>query len=288
MWLIEEGTSASLATWRSSAVAGEIAHPCATRRSRAGSASAPAVSRGSADGAVEPCTKHPEQLALTRSATNAYFPQIVSVISLPVEEDALIDIVQRHFADLSGAASVAEIAQARRFNSALRMDFEGYSDADVFDRLRQIKASADRDAQTNPKVREFDVLASGNAEIGVNAPDARLYAETLSRDSWDKPVKRDLGTIRSIVAVHRLREVMCLYGFTRFEPAATDADGDLEDIQLAVEGAPIAQHADWLPAIEQLGEGLFIHFDSAAIDRWELRPEVAQRIGVLARGVPCA
>jgi len=78
----------------------------------------------------------------------------------------------------------------------------------------------------------------------------------------------NLSAIRNIVAVHRLREVSCLYGFTRFEAAPSSADGDLEDIQLAVRGAPISQDADWLPAIEQFGEGLFIHFDEGAIVEW--------------------
>jgi hypothetical protein len=33
-------------------------------------------------------------------------------------------------------------------------------------------------------------------------------------------------------------------------------------------GAPISRDADWLPAIEQFGEGIFVHFDEAAIGRW--------------------
>ena len=74
--------------------------------------------------------------------------------------------------------------------------------------------------------------------------------------------------IKNLVAVHRLREVSCLYGFTRFEAAPTGADGEIEDIQLAVRGAPISRDADWLPAIEQFGEGIFIHFDEAAIAQW--------------------
>jgi hypothetical protein len=68
--------------------------------------------------------------------------------------------------------------------------------------------------------------------------------------------------------VHRLREVSCLYGFTRFDAAPTSADGELEDVQLAVRGAPISRGADWLPAIEQFGEGIFIHFDETAIQHW--------------------
>ena len=49
----------------------------------------------------------------------------------------------------------------------------------------------------------------------------------------------------------------------RIQPA-----GDIEDIQVSVRGAPISRDADWLPAVEQFGEGIFIHFDEMAIQRW--------------------
>jgi hypothetical protein len=75
------------------------------------------------------------------------------------------------------------------------------------------------------------------------------------------------------VTVHRLREVSCLYGFTRFEAAPRTTDGDIEDVRLAVRGAPISKDADWLPAVELFGEGLFLHFDEAAIRAWLARPD---------------
>jgi hypothetical protein len=87
-------------------------------------------------------------------------------------------------------------------------------------------------------------------------------------EGLDPAARLDLSPIKNLVAVHRLREVSCLYGFTRFEAAPTSADGDLEDVQLAVRGAPIARDADWLPAIEQFGEGIFIHFNEAVIAWW--------------------
>ena len=40
--------------------------------------------------------------------------------------------------------------------------------------------------------------------------------------------------IEALVAVHRLREVVCLYGFTRFESSPPMSDDGLEDIGLAV------------------------------------------------------
>jgi hypothetical protein len=84
-----------------------------------------------------------------------------------------------------------------------------------------------------------------------------MHARSVS--TW---TRIDLSSIKSVVAVHRLREVSCLYGFTRFDAAPTSADGDLEDVGLAVRGAPLAQDGDWLPAIEHFGEGIFIHFKS--------------------------
>jgi hypothetical protein len=282
MWLMEEGTSASL---------GDLEIMCSCGRSLSLRDATKPGRLGKCDGrqpwlsadAREPCSENLR--LLTRSATNAYFPQVVNVISLPVEEDALIVIIKRHLADLSSAESSDDIRAARRFNSALRMDLDGYSDQEVYERLQRVKEQVGQDASTNPRVLEFDVLASGRRQIGLNEAGARLYAETRPREEWAEDVGRDLGVIRGVVAVHRLREVMCLYGFTRLEPAPTTADADLEDIQLAVSGAPIAQHADWLPAIEQFGEGIFVHFDPVRIENWISRPGVDQRVDVLHRGL---
>ena len=56
---------------------------------------------------------------------------------------------------------------------------------------------------------------------------ACLFAETLPRGEWASGTDTDLGFIKTLVAVHSLREVMCLYGFTHIEAAPTPADGDL-------------------------------------------------------------
>lgn len=221
---------------------------------------------------------------LTRTATNTYFPQIATVISLPSAEDALSGLVQGHFSDLTEAHSPDDVAQARRFNSALRASLEGYSDADVFARLQLLRTRHDQDASLPPKLAEFEVFGSGAATIGENLPGSLLYAETLGRGTWDADADPVLRPIRDLVVVHRLREVSCLYGFTRFEAAPTSADGELEDIRLAVHGAPLSVSADWLPAVEQFGEGLFIHFDAASVATWVSREPVKDRTAQLLAG----
>ena len=222
---------------------------------------------------------------LTRTATNTYFPQVLTVISLPAEEDELSRLVQDISGELASVESAADVAQAKKFNSKVAATLGSFADSDIFDRLQRIREGAKADASRSPKLAEFDTFASGRTEIGSNEPNAKLYAETLPRASWADPTAGiDLAGIKNLVAVHRLREVSCLYGFTRFEAAPTSADGDLEDVQLSVRGAPIARDAEWLPAIEQFGEGLFIHFDATKVKEWLLGSSMVERNKKLLAG----
>ena len=206
---------------------------------------------------------------LTRTATNTYFPQVHTVISLPSEEDELSQLVEELSGDLAGVQTAQDVGQAKRFNPKVAASLGPHADTEIFERLQRIRDGAKSDASRSPKLAEFDTFATGNAEIGTNHPTAKLYAQTLQRAEWaDSAAEIELSGIKNLVAVHRLREVSCLYGFTRFEAAPTGADGDIEDVQLSVRGAPISRDADWLPAIEQFGEGIFIHFDEAVIKAW--------------------
>jgi hypothetical protein len=193
----------------------------------------------------------------------------LTIISLPSEEDQLSRLVAELSGELINFKSVEHFTSAKQFNPKIAASLGEFADGDIFDRLIRIREGAKADASKSPKVAEFDVFASGRDEIGQNHPAAKLYAQTLKREVWaDSAPDFDLSSVRSLVAVHRLREVSCLYGFTRFEAAPTSSDGDIEDVSLAVDGAPISREADWLPAIEQFGEGLFVHFDEGKIRAW--------------------
>jgi Domain of unknown function (DUF1998) len=107
-----------------------------------------------------------------------------------------------------------------------------------------------------------------------------LYAETLSPTSLSLQEPWD-GFLRSVVKVHKLRAVTCLYGFTRLEPPPTSAESELDEIQLAVNGADLARSVEWLPAIEQFGEGIFLHVAPAFLKRWLETPEVVAKAATL-------
>jgi len=220
---------------------------------------------------------------LTRTATNGYFPQVLTVISLPAAEDELTRLVEAHLDAIGWVEDERDMAAARRSNPQVRAALDGWDDAAVVARVAQARVAGAGTAGKAPKVAEFDLLASGLAEIGSDGSDARLHARTLDRAGWDGERPR-LLPIASVVAVHRLREVACLYGFTRFEAAPTAIDGDLEELTIAVEGAALATELTWLPAVEQLGEGVFLRFDPQAIRDWIARPAVAARAEALWRG----
>jgi Domain of unknown function (DUF1998) len=222
---------------------------------------------------------------LTRSATNTYFPQIARVISLPQAADAFALNLEAVWTDVSECKTVDDVKQAKRFNSAVRANLQDYADVEILARIQAMSAGGARaDEAEDPKIAEFQLLASGRALIGANNPDANLHAETLPRAIWDPDLDPELSKIGAVVAVHRLREVACIYGFTRFEPAPLASD-DLEDVGLAVKGAPLGQNPDWLPAIEQFGEGVFIHFSEDALAQWLARPIVLDRSRKLQEAV---
>ena len=232
-----------------------------------------------------PCNAPKGLSLLTRSATNTYFPQVATVISLPQAEDELSRRIEQHWSVLQKASSAAWIGIAREANVAIGASLTGFSDEQVFARVQSLAfATRGADAAIDPRLAEFELLSSGRGLIGENSPHALLHAETLDRTLWDPDRDRTLAGIASLVAVHRLREVACLYGFTRFEPAAL-ANDDLEDVGLAVEGAPLAKSPSWLPAVEQFGEGMFILLDTDALAVWLRRPELRARAATLSDGV---
>ena len=204
---------------------------------------------------------------LTRTATNTYFPQVYTVISLPSEEDELTRLVDELSGELANVQTVEDVAQAKRFNPKVSASLGAYPDVEIFERLKRFeRGSKGRCVTIAQDVRIRRIRERAPADR-TKSPCSQALCGNASPDAWvDPSAGIDTSAIKNLVAVHRLREVSCLYGFTRFEAAPTSSDGDIEDIQLAVRGAPISRDADWLPAIEQFGEGIFIHIDEQAVE----------------------
>ena len=84
--------------------------------------------------------------------------------------------------------------------------------------------------------------------------------------------------MKSISLIHKVREVQALIGFTRLKPVdSTDAPGSQAVI------VPVKEpDTKWYPAYDVRGEGIFIEFDSTAIDSWRTENQaLAERVAIL-------
>jgi hypothetical protein len=209
---------------------------------------------------------------LIRSASNAYFPQVMSVISLPDRNETLekaVNQVWEHH--LQYLDSVEEVQRDRKKKPPVKAALEGFTDEEVFDSVQARKGAGLEPPAKSVKQAEFEVLSATKDESRSDQPDGDFHARSLPRKEWDRPWMAD---VEKVVLVHRLREVVAQVGFTRFEAITPDVEGELD---ARVEAAPLSLEADWLPAVENRGEGIFIQFRKAAVDAWMQRPEVAER-----------
>jgi hypothetical protein len=209
---------------------------------------------------------------LVRTASNAYFPQTMSVISLPDRDEAVakaVDQVWEHY--LQYIEDLDDLAKERKRKPPVAAALEGFSDDDVFGEIQSRKEGTTPGLDKSVKEAEFETLVSVKEEIGSDKPDGDFFARYLPKKHWDQPW---MAAVARVVLVHRLREVIATVGFTRFESSSPDVEGELE---IGVTRAQLARDVSWLPAIENRGEGIFIQFKSEAIDAWMEKPAVKCR-----------
>jgi hypothetical protein len=154
---------------------------------------------------------------LIRSATNAYFGQQLSVISIPEHGDKVQKAVDRVWEDyLQYIESSIDVAKERK-KQKVYAALEGLTDLEVWDEVSRRRAG--REAPQRPiKVEELETLMGAPAVLGDDIPDGDFYARSIPLDPNRSSLMRKVDRI---VLVHRLREVTALVGFTRFEVGAS-------------------------------------------------------------------
>ena len=213
---------------------------------------------------------------LIRTASNSYFPQLMSVISLPERSSEVRQAVDAVWSFLELVESVDDLRYERK-KAKVKEALEGFSDDEVMQEIEARRPGSQKQ-EKSVKVAEIETLIGSKDELGEDRPEGVFYARALPREVWDKPW---MSSIERVVLVHRLREVVAQVGFTRFESAAPDVEGELD---IGVKRASLALEPTWLPAFENKGEGIFLQFKNSAIQDWLKGDTVVKRSLMLAGG----
>ena len=225
--------------------------------------------------ASEPCNQ-PSRL-LIRTASNAYFSQVVRVLSIPDSETPVKEEVEKHWGIFQAVTSQQLLEQAG-FIPDIKSARERFGDDAL---LKAIQARSSGAADDRPaKQVELDAFLDAPEGFGDDVPvNPDYHARRLAEKYWKSGDTSD--GIDVVVQLHRLREVSALVGFTRFEAALPDIDGEYET---DVTRADLDEDRSWFPAVENRGEGIFLSLDPKVVAEWLGRAGVQSRIADLRKG----
>ncbi len=206
--------------------------------------------------ANEPCTAKPR--VVQRGASNIYFSVVESTLDIPPWSDELQKKIGMRWSLLEQAS---DLNARRTLIQALRLpDITGMSESELVeainDRIKRLQ-SPDR----NLRWEEYQQFVQHSSPFGENT----------EFEIKPTPVPPELaGWVQSIVRATRLREVRALRGFTRVFPPLQGEEGRVAPIALT--------NTNWLPAVENRGEGIFIQLRLDRLRDWEQQDVVQQRI----------
>jgi hypothetical protein len=221
---------------------------------------------------------------ILRSSNNIYYGAVESSILVPSVVGELAELVEllrtdpkigtirakllRHAYDYTKVAEmVLVVIQEQRY--------EGVSKEDM--------AAALEAAEPKPSFGTTDVETNaGVPELGYDRSH-EFEALTTVRESEDLVVRDtayvngDIPGLHRINAVARLKETRALKGFSRIKPILIDTETGRNQFRRKSRGPG----TNWLPAIRNVGEGIFISLDMQYVNSWEEQAGLNTRVSTI-------
>ena len=217
------------------------------------------------EGKEDNCTE--KARLLVRTASNGYFAQTQSVITIP-EPETLRRRVQSQWETLQHAT--IQTLGAFRTLPQVKNALGDATDVQV---LEAIEAERHRQPELMPEVRTAEWLQFTGQPLEKPGEMPIDRSEVF----WARRIARPRGVpaeVGSVILARRLREVQAQVGFTRIDASSKDLQGRLDlDVQLA----PLALQRDWVPVTEVKGEGVLLTLDEAKLHAWETSGPVLRR-----------
>jgi hypothetical protein len=198
-----------------------------------------------------PCGKRLKLMVL--GASNLWFAVSASALHLP-QGQTLEDLVAAQWAMLSLITDPTLAQMIIETSDALRA-LRAYPIDDVWAAIEKLRGNGGPvtpEASENLRDAEWQLLARPTTE----RQDADFRATpTPPPRGYDR-------LIDQVVLVSRLREVRALIGFTRLSAPERDDLSSRQRIRLS------RNDPEWVPAVEQRGEGIFLQLREDHVARW--------------------
>lgn len=207
-------------------------------------------------------------LVLQRGASNVWFADVMSSVYIPwlpkYKNENTKECIDKGVKKFSSSRTNGKIdEESIRLYVSKYKDFEEDEDIDEEQAITEIITTLNNqekedDPQTDDEYRkqEFDVLTAT-----VGKPEDELYVKNYTIDKY-----QNLGFLKSISLVHKLRETRVFCGFRRIEP-----DGECDSADISIKKIP------WLPAIKNSGEGIMFEFDQEKLIDWSKKEKIIER-----------
>lgn len=218
---------------------------------------------------------------LIRTASDAYFSQVVSALRLPpIEPSAIARRVREPevWKLVQKVKSVEQLAMLVELQDVLGAAFKGFPSAMVLAAIEAERSEKADDTERPLRTVEFEKIVSAPDEQPGDEPgeDVEFAAYRVPRSRI-----RDLPKgVRGLVLVPELREVRVQVSFSRFDSISANLQGEYDFEGIKQKPAPLTLpggNQKWLPAAEVRGEGIFVELDEAAVSAWERLPKVIER-----------
>jgi hypothetical protein len=199
-----------------------------------------------------------EARAILLGSTNSWFPVTLSALAIPQAKNPLGQLIQEGWAIFQGItaeAMVPIVVQTLKVTGGFP-GIEKHSASDIWAAIEAYRDGDEQDVvgEADIKEPEWEVLTAANPPAD--------YPHFMSK-KVDTPAGFE-NRIARVLLLERLREVNALLGFTRVE-----APEETSDPNERAQRANLSRRSpDWVPASQVHGEGIFIQFDEAALQKW--------------------
>jgi hypothetical protein len=210
-----------------------------------------------------------------RGGSNVWFADIMSSISIPVEDNSsdrrVLKVLDEYYDKLINSRTNGSFN--REFIDLIA-DFKKVNSDDLFQALL---SRANGEEETQEKVpRGMDEEAFRLEEylkLITNYGNEKLdlHTESIQIKNYDESIQ---GFFDSITLVKKLRETRVFHGFSRVHPNSIIGFDERKNMLSN-------NHVKWLPAIVVYGEGIFFKFNKDKLLQWRKQEVVIDRMRYL-------